>query len=51
MCDELLPARFFPGGDSGTCDTVFLKPGVLYYADERIGKPIHRLADIFFITK
>ena len=41
----------FPGRDSSTCDTAFLKPGVLYYADECNGKPAHPLAGIFFITK
>lgn len=50
-CKELACARLFPGGDSSICDTAFLQQGVLYYADERNGKPTHPLADIFFITK
>jgi len=49
--NELLPARLFPGGNSSLCDTSFLKKGILYYADERNGKPAHPLADIFFITE
>ena len=47
MCNEVKTARLFPGRDSSTCDTAFLKPGVLYYADERNGKPAHPLAGIF----
>jgi hypothetical protein len=50
-CKELVCARLFPGGDSSVCDTAFLQQGVLYYADERNGKPTHPLADIFFITR
>ena len=51
QCNELEPARLFPGDDNSICDTSFLRQGVLYYADQRNGKPIHPLADIFFITK
>jgi hypothetical protein len=50
QCSQLAPARLFPGDDSSICDTSFLRQDVLYYADERNGKPIHPLADIFFIT-
>ena len=50
-CNELEPARLFPGDDSSICVTAFLRQGVLYYADERNGKPTHPLADIFFVTK
>eukprot|EP01036_Dinobryon_divergens_P002283 gene2283-3011_t len=50
-CNELKPARLFPGDDSSICDTAFLRQGVLYYCDERNGKPTHPLADIFFVTK
>ena len=51
QCSELAPARLFPGDDSSICDTAFLRQDVLYYADERNGKPTHPLADIFFITR
>ena len=50
-CDELVRARLFPGEDSGTINTNFLRENILYYAEERDGKPTHPLADIFFITK
>ncbi len=50
-CSQLAPARLFPGDDSSICDTAFLRQDVLYYADERNGKPTHPLADIFFITR
>ena len=50
-CNNLEPARLFPGDNSSICDTAFLRQDVLYYADERNGKPTHPLADIFFITK
>ncbi len=50
QCSQLEPARLFPGDDSSICDTSFLRQDVLYYADERNGKPTHPLADIFFIT-
>ena len=51
QCSQLAPARLFPGDDSSICDTAFLRQDVLYYADERNGKPTHPLADIFFITR
>jgi len=50
-CNELQPARLFPGDNSSICDTAFLRQGVLYYCDERNGKPTHPLADIFFVTE
>jgi len=50
-CKKLLSARLFPGGNSSLCDSSFLKKDILYYADERNGKPTHPLAYIFFITK
>ena len=50
-CRELLRARLFPGDNSGVYDTSFLRPDILYYVDERDGKPTHPLADVFFITE
>lgn len=51
-CDELVRARLFPGDDSsGTINTNFLRENILYFAEERNGRPTHPLADIFFITK
>lgn len=38
--------------DSSVYNLDFLKNGVMYYTDERVGgKPSHPLADLFFITE
>eukprot|EP01031_Cornospumella_fuschlensis_P031072 gene31072-37553_t len=50
-CVAIKPGRIFPGGhidDGHQIDEMDIEKEVLYYADERSGKPTHPLADIFF---
>jgi len=51
-CNCLMPSRLFLGSDSSNYDLSFLKPNIMYYADERVGgRTAHPIADLFFITR
>ena len=51
-CDEQLVAgRLFPADKTNVYDLKNILPDIIYYADERNGKPTHPLCYMFFKTK
>ena len=48
---DLEAGRIFLGDDTTAYDFTNVKLDMMYYADKRIGKPSHPLADIFFRTQ
>ena len=50
-CEQLLARRLFPEMDNKVYDLSFLKPNIIYYADEKNdGKLLHPSADLFFLS-